>query len=178
VKSHRKVQQNYQIRRTAGRYTSDMRTLKLPNPLFAHRKRTRTLLRQARAVALHTEQCIALLGPQKPLNSNAQSPHYCASHLRALHQRLTGESVANARRRYRLDCAAVHLLRTNTAVCVIAETAGYASQAAFSRAFAARFGATPAAIRRHGPPALWAKPLTVGLAFSAFASSQSQGIYP
>ncbi|MGV6876646.1 AraC family transcriptional regulator [Pseudochelatococcus sp. B33] len=60
-----------------------------------------------------------------------------------------GETPAGYLRRIRLDAAALRLRWTNDPVSVIAQNVGYGSQAALTRAFAARFETTPGKYRMH-----------------------------
>ena len=70
---------------------------------------------------------------------------------------MTGETVAEAVRRTRLNRAAVLLALGRQSWAGVAHSVGYADADAFSRAFRAAFGQTPAAARRAGrvlPPIL------------------------
>lgn len=67
---------------------------------------------------------------------------------------LTGETVAQAVRRIRLERAAMALIHGPDSVARIAAEVGYPNAASFSRAFGEHFGLTPTAFRRRGlPPA-------------------------
>jgi AraC family transcriptional regulator len=71
------------------------------------------------------------------------SPH----HFHRAYRYLLGETVADTVRRLRLHRAAGTLLGSETEVARIARQAGYGSAAAFSRAFAERYGRPPGAYR-------------------------------
>jgi AraC family transcriptional regulator len=60
-----------------------------------------------------------------------------------------GETPAGYLRRIRLDAAALRLRWTSDSVSVIAQSVGYGSQAALTRAFSARFETTPGNYRMH-----------------------------
>ncbi len=67
---------------------------------------------------------------------------------------LTGETVAQAVRRIRLERAAMALIHSADDIARIAAQVGYPNAASFSRAFGDQFGLTPTAFRRRGlPPA-------------------------
>jgi AraC family transcriptional regulator len=68
-------------------------------------------------------------------------------HFHRAYRYLLGETVAETVRRLRLHRAAGTLLGSETAVARVARQAGYGSVAAFSRAFAERYGRPPAAYR-------------------------------
>ncbi len=72
------------------------------------------------------------------------SPH----HFHRVFSAMVGESVAAYLRRVRLEWAAAQLTATNRPIIQIAEEAGYAHAAVFTRAFARRFGASPSSFRR------------------------------
>jgi AraC-like DNA-binding protein len=152
------VQQNDQNCWRAPRYTCAMRTT-APDSISL---RQGIRLRQARAVVMHRARAIAAA-------DLASAPHYCHSHMRALHMRYSGEAMAAAARRYALDQAAARLIRTRDAIHVIAYAAAYASQAAFARAFARQFALSPTAFRKQiGPSPACAKALQLSLAFAAY----------
>lgn len=78
-------------------------------------------------------------------------------HFHRTFRALTGETVAEAVRRTRLNRAAVLLAVGRTPVAGVGRAVGYADADAFARAFRAAFGLTPAAARRSGrvlPPIL------------------------
>ncbi|MGK9236030.1 AraC family transcriptional regulator [Inquilinus limosus] len=68
-------------------------------------------------------------------------------HFHRAYRYLLGETVAETVRRLRLHRAAGTLLDSETSVARIARRAGYGSAAAFSRAFAERYGQPPGAYR-------------------------------
>ncbi|WP_343717037.1 AraC family transcriptional regulator [Inquilinus sp.] len=68
-------------------------------------------------------------------------------HFHRAYRYLLGETVAETVRRLRLHRAAGTLLDSETAVARIAQRAGYGSTAAFTRAFAERYGRPPGAYR-------------------------------
>lgn len=69
-------------------------------------------------------------------------------HFLRLFQAQTGETVSDYSRRIRLDAAARTLRTSPETIVSIALSVGYGSQAAFTRAFTARFGRSPANYRR------------------------------
>ncbi|MFK7959836.1 MAG: GyrI-like domain-containing protein [Phycisphaerales bacterium] len=90
-----------------------------------------------------------------PIERLAAAAHYSMFHFHRLFRGLTGESVRGMTRRLRLERAAYRLRRAPASesadILGIAQDAGYASHAAFTRAFAARFGMPPSAWRTAGP---------------------------
>jgi AraC family transcriptional regulator len=77
-------------------------------------------------------------------------------HFHRLYRMATGETPADTLRRRRLHRAASELALGKLPIAKIAKRAGYASLAAFGRAFAGAFGVSPAAYRKRGhliPPA-------------------------
>ena len=78
-----------------------------------------------------------------PLEALAAVSGYSAFHFHRVFRGLTGESVAEHRRRLRLERAARRLGRGAGSVLEEALDAGYESNEAFSRAFRARFGCSP-----------------------------------
>lgn len=69
-------------------------------------------------------------------------------HFHRLFQRSVGETPADYLRRIRLDAAALRLRWTRESVGSIASAVGYASQAAFTRAFQERYGMSPLRFRK------------------------------
>ena len=69
---------------------------------------------------------------------------------------LTGETLAEAVRRARLNRAAVLIVRTDRPIAAIARAVGYDNADSFARSFRAAHGETPAAMRAGGilPPPL------------------------
>jgi len=76
----------------------------------------------------------------------AMSPH----HWHRVFSAMTGETLAQAVRRIRLQRASMLLVHQDLPVAEIAGLVGYPNTASFSRAFAARFGIAPLAFRRQG----------------------------
>lgn len=68
-------------------------------------------------------------------------------HFHRIYHAMQGETVAESVRRMRLHRAALELLGRKRPIARIARRAGYGSQAAFTRAFKAAYGAPPAAYR-------------------------------
>ena len=68
-------------------------------------------------------------------------------HFHRVYHAMIGETVAETLSRSRLHRASNALARSDTSIATIATKAGYASTAAFSRAFRAGYGASPAAFR-------------------------------
>ena len=64
-----------------------------------------------------------------------------------------GQSAISYLTQWRLHLAHRALSDTRTPMTEIAETAGYGSEAAFSRAFKRQFGHAPGAVRRDADPA-------------------------
>lgn len=77
--------------------------------------------------------------------------------------RVMGETPAAHQRRVRLDRAAWLLLTTRTTVLDIALETGWESHEVFTRAFRARFGTTPSALRKDRGQAL---PLSLRAGFA------------
>jgi AraC family transcriptional regulator len=71
-------------------------------------------------------------------------------HFHRIFHAATGETPADTLRRLRLHRAASDLVQGSRPVAAIAKRAGYGSAAAFTRAFAAFYGTTPAAYRASG----------------------------
>lgn len=71
-------------------------------------------------------------------------------HFHRVYRSVIGETAGDTVRRLRLHRAAVDLIQSARAIEQIARRAGYGSAAAFTRAFAASYGAPPAAYRRGG----------------------------
>ena len=81
------------------------------------------------------------------LDRPAEVACFSPCHFHRAYRYLLGETVADTVRRLRLHRAAGTLLGSETAVARIARRAGYGSTAAFSRAFAERYGRPPGAYR-------------------------------
>ncbi|QQS14871.1 MAG: AraC family transcriptional regulator [Rhodospirillales bacterium] len=74
--------------------------------------------------------------------------HFSPYHFHRIYLGVTGETAGDTIRRYRLNRAATALTHGDRAIPAIAREAGYGGAAAFTRAFAAVYGATPGAYRR------------------------------
>ena len=87
-----------------------------------------------------------------PLDLDRLAEIACFSpfHFHRIYRQIVGETVADTLRRNRLSRAAGDLVRSELAMGRIAQRAGYASVAAFTRAFVSAHGATPAAYRKSG----------------------------
>lgn len=87
-----------------------------------------------------------------PLDLNALADIACFSpyHFHRAYRAIAGETAAETVRRLRLHRAANALLSADTPIAEIAARAGYSGPDAFSRAFAAAYGATPAVFRARG----------------------------
>jgi AraC family transcriptional regulator len=78
------------------------------------------------------------------LQALAQVACFSPYHFHRIYRGLLGETVADTMRRLRLHRAAIDLLDRELSVERTASRAGYASQAAFTRAFRAEYGTPPA----------------------------------
>lgn len=76
----------------------------------------------------------------------AMSPY----HWHRVFHAMTGEPLAQAVRRIRLQRASQMLVHQDHSVATVARAVGYPNAASFSRAFAARFGMSPLAFRAQG----------------------------
>jgi AraC family transcriptional regulator len=85
-----------------------------------------------------------------PLDIERLASIACLSpfHFHRIYSAMIGETVGETVRRCRLQRAARHLVDTQRPIARIARAAGYASVAAFARAFAGAHGLPPAAFRR------------------------------
>jgi AraC family transcriptional regulator len=88
----------------------------------------------------------------EPLDLERLAAVACFSpyHFHRIYRAVTGETVADALRRLRLQRAAGELVEGHPAIARIARRAGYGSVAAFARAFRAGYGIPPATYRRQG----------------------------
>lgn len=84
------------------------------------------------------------------LETLAAVAHLSPFHFHRVFTGMVGESVKAYLRRLRLERASTMLAFTDHAILDVALEAGYESQEAFTRAFRARFGASPAQYRRSG----------------------------
>jgi AraC family transcriptional regulator len=73
--------------------------------------------------------------------------HFSPYHFHRIYRGLLGETVTETVRRLRLHRAAIELLDRELSIERAARRAGYASQAAFTRAFRAEYGEPPARYR-------------------------------
>lgn len=73
---------------------------------------------------------------------------FSPSHFMKLFRQLTGSSFTQYLKQYRLEQAALQLLRTREKISVIAAGAGFQNMSYFTRAFTAHFGLSPAQYRR------------------------------
>lgn len=71
-------------------------------------------------------------------------------HFHRVFAAMTGETVAEAVRRARLNRAAVLVVSGRAPLAAVAATCGYPNGQSFARAFRSAFGTTPAAMRRSG----------------------------
>ena len=71
------------------------------------------------------------------------------SHLQKIFKRVYGVPVYHYIKEYRLEQAAVELVRSAKPVTQIAQAAGYDNASKFSACFKARYGATPSQYRAH-----------------------------
>ena len=81
------------------------------------------------------------------LDALARVAHFSPYHFHRVYRGLLGETVNDTVRRLRLHRAAIDLLDRDLSIERAAHRAGYASQAAFTRAFRAEYGQPPARYR-------------------------------
>lgn len=86
----------------------------------------------------------------QPLDLDRLAGIACFSpwHFHRVYRAVTGETVADTYRRYRLHRAARELIETARPVSAVAARAGFGSSAAFIRAFSADYGCPPGQFRR------------------------------
>lgn len=109
-------------------------------------------------------------------NEATAKTHYSISHARWLYRRVYGESLGQAAKRVRLDRAAYELSKGRFSIRAISRRAGYASQEAFTRAFARRFGITPRGFARGKAPASpKRKAIDIGIAFAVACTTNPIG---
>jgi AraC family transcriptional regulator len=108
--------------------------------------RQRTLDRIGRV----QEHIYANLDADLDLDTLADLAAMSRFHWHRIYRAVTGETVAQTVRRLRLARAASQLVTTHIPLARIATRAGYTSQAAFTRAFAAAYGKPPAEFRDTG----------------------------
>lgn len=75
------------------------------------------------------------------------------SHLQKLFKQVYGVPVYRYIKEYRLEQAAVELVRSTRPVTQIAQSAGYDNASKFSESFKKRYGATPSQYRAHAKEA-------------------------
>ena len=90
-------------------------------------------------------------------------------HFHRVFAAMTGETVAEAVRRVRLNRAAQALARGDAPVAAVGRASGYPNAASFARAFRAAYGVTPGTFRRQGV----ALPRALGQGVKG-----GQGLYP
>jgi AraC family transcriptional regulator len=81
------------------------------------------------------------------LETLARVAHFSPYHFHRIYRGLLGETVNDTVRRLRLHRSAIDLLDRDLSIERTARRAGYASQAAFTRAFRAEYGEPPARYR-------------------------------
>jgi AraC family transcriptional regulator len=91
-------------------------------------------------VAEHLDQTLGL-------DALARVAHFSPWHFHRIYRGLLGETVNDTVRRLRLQRAAIDLLDRDLSIERAARRAGYASQAAFTRAFRAEYGEPPSRYR-------------------------------
>lgn len=92
------------------------------------------------------------LSEELPLVQLAELAGFSRFHFHRIFSGFTGETVAEYRRRLRLESAATALQFTQKPVVEVALDAGYGSHEAFTRAFQRRFGYSPSEFRNHPNP--------------------------
>ena len=98
------------------------------------------------------------------LEELAQVACFSSFHFHRIFAAMTGETLADHVRRLRLERAAMELRSGAKQVIQLALDAGYEAHAAFTRAFKAAYGVSPAAFRRAtGPIAI--RPAPSGVHF-------------
>lgn len=102
--------------------------------------------RLGRALRLMAERPDDNLPIERLADAAALSPY----HFHRVWTAIMGETVAEARRRIRLQRAAADLIRGRLALPRVARRAGYTGVAAFGRAFRGAYGVAPATYRARG----------------------------
>jgi len=93
--------------------------------------------------------------------SLARTAAFSSHHFQRIFHAVTGRTLGEYIRGQRLNRAAKELRETKTPIMHIAGSAGYETQESFTRAFARRFGTSPAAFRRSGGAPGWRDDPTV-----------------
>jgi AraC family transcriptional regulator len=105
----------------------------------------------ARSYALRVQRVVDYLADHLDevldLETLSRVAHFSPYHFHRVYRGLLGETVNDTVRRLRLRRSAIDLLDRNLSIERTAQRAGYASQAAFTRAFRAEYGAPPARYR-------------------------------
>lgn len=99
-----------------------------------------------RALRLMAERPDEDLPIERLADAAALSPY----HFHRVWTAIMGETVAETRRRIRLQRAAADLIRGRLPIARVARRAGYANVASFGRAFRGAYGVAPAAYRARG----------------------------
>ena len=110
-------------------------------------KRPATAQSYAARLSRVTAHIDANLDARLDLEALAAIACFSPFHFHRIYRAVMGETVGESVTRLRLHRAAIQLLTTATPIAAVAKTAGYGSSAAFGRAFAAGYAATPAAFR-------------------------------
>ena len=110
----------------------------------------KTLTRQtyAKRIERVVDYLIDHLDGDVDLHRLAEEAFLSPYHFHRVYHGMTGETVAETVRRFRLHRAAVKLISSDIAIAKLAVEAGYGSVQAFNRAFRDSHGAPPAAYRQ------------------------------
>ena len=135
--------------------------------------RSRNLIQNANTSGRLRRGLNAADGP-RGVNAMARTACFSRRQFHRLTLRTLGETPAAHQRRLRLDRAAWLLLTTCARVLDIALETGWESHEVFTRAFRARFGATPSAFRKDRGKAL-PQSLRAGFAIAISAARLRQG---
>lgn len=112
--------------------------------------RPRTLTSYADRLGRALQLMAARPDEELPIERLAEAAALSPFHFHRVWTAMMGETVAETRRRLRLQRAAADLLRGRLPLERVARRAGYAGVAAFGRAFRAAHGVAPAAYRARG----------------------------
>jgi len=119
--------------------------------------KTNTRLDHARRIDRALRHLAERLDAPLVLDDLAAVACFSPCHFHRIFHAATGETPADTLRRLRLHRAAAELVQGKAAIASVGRRAGYGSAPAFTRAFAAFYGTTPAAYRAQGrdvsPPA-------------------------